>query len=273
MGVRFVPQRAGDTLTVRAARGLAGALVLATEGQADVLIGEERHAADRATVVVVPRGAPATILARGPVTHVLVLEIGPALAAHVLELYRGEIDRVSLERALGTPGPLPRTQWLHEICHRYLFERSVCKKRHNDATRFLEAEIVKEVYFLARERAARRERRSLVETESAIVQRAIAIVEASLFDADVVARLPAAGGASASTLLRAFRREVGDSPLGYVRARRLDESLLLLKSRRFTVSEVATMIGYRNFAAFSHAFRARFERRPSAVRKGAAGAG
>jgi transcriptional regulator GlxA family with amidase domain len=40
----------------------------------------------------------------------------------------------------------------------------------------------------------------------------------------------------------------------------------LLKSRRYTVSEVATLVGYRNFAAISHAFRVRHGLRPSEVR-------
>ena len=50
-----------------------------------------------------------------------------------------------------------------------------------------------------------------------------------------------------------------------MRARRLDESLLLLKSKRYAVGEVATMVGYKNFAAFSQAFRARFGVKPSDV--------
>lgn len=38
-----------------------------------------------------------------------------------------------------------------------------------------------------------------------------------------------------------------------------------LKSRRLRVSEVSALVGYRNFAAFSHAFRERFGMRPSDV--------
>jgi AraC-like DNA-binding protein len=72
-------------------------------------------------------------------------------------------------------------------------------------------------------------------------------------------------GASASSLLRTFKRELDHAPLGYVRARRLDESLLLLKWKRYAVGEVATMVGYKNFAAFSQAFRTRFGMTPSQV--------
>ena len=105
--------------------------------------------------------------------------------------------------------------------------------------------------------------KSGAETTSNVMQRAIALVEEHLFEPDVVQRLASGCGASTSTLLRTFQRELGQGPQAYVRARRLDESLLLLKSKRFAVGEVATMVGYANFAAFSQAFRARFNVRPS----------
>ena len=38
-----------------------------------------------------------------------------------------------------------------------------------------------------------------------------------------------------------------------------------LKSRKYAVSEVSTLIGYRSFGAFSQAFRTRFGERPSDV--------
>ncbi|HEY8076796.1 MAG TPA: AraC family transcriptional regulator, partial [Labilithrix sp.] len=107
---------------------------------------------------------------------------------------------------------------------------------------------------------------SVVESGTGLVRRALGIVDEHLFEADVLARLARACGASESTLLRAFKREIGQAPAAYVRARRLDESMLLLKSRRYAVGEIALMVGYRTFAAFSHAFRGRFGVRPSDVR-------
>mgnify|MGYP002140230461 CR=1 FL=1 len=60
---------------------------------------------------------------------------------------------------------------------------------------------------------------------------------------DVLQALPRVCRASASTVLRAFKKELGDAPLPYLRKRRLDESLLLLKSKRHSVGEVAAMVG------------------------------
>lgn len=259
MGVRLLPLPAGAVARVRAA---GPTLLVPTDGVAELRVGADRHVVDRALFALLAPDASAKIETDSPVSHVLLLTIAQPLKARLVDTYRGEIDPRRLEAHLGVTQVLPRTNWMNEICHRYLFERAVCKKRDNDATRFLETEIAKEVYFLCQER----DRPSVVEGQSPLVARALAAIEERLFEPDVVHRLPRACGASASTLLRAFKRELGHGPIGYVRKRRLDESMLLLKSRRFVVGEIATMVGYRNFAAFSHAFRARFGIRPSDVR-------
>jgi AraC-like DNA-binding protein len=264
MGIRLVPLVEGAALSLRTT---APSLLLPTDaGVVELSAGGQHHTVDRASFALLAPGARVAVETGSPVAHVLLLMMGQALTRRVISAYKSEIDARKLDRHLHDTQLLPRTNWLNEICHRYLFERAVCKKRDNDATRFLEPEIVKELYFLCEARATERDRASVVEGESPLVQRALKAIEERLFDADVVRRLPRACGASASTLLRAFKRELGVGPIVYVRKRRLDESLLLLKSRRFIVSEVATLVGYRNFAAFSQAFRARFGVRPSEVR-------
>lgn len=262
MGIRLLPLVEGRAQQVAVAA--PSLLLVVDQGVVDLDARGARHVLDRASFATL--AGRATVETQSPIAHLLLLAVSDALVARLLGAYDGEIDRARLERHLSTVQLLPRTNWVNELCHRYLFERAVCRKRDNDATRFLEVEIVKELYFLCEARAADRDRASVVEGRSALVQRALDAIEARLFEPDVVRRLPRAVGASASTLLRAFKREVGQGPILYVRKRRLDESLLLLRSRRYIVSEVATMVGYRNFAAFSHAFRARFGIRPSDVR-------
>lgn len=265
MGIRLLPLVAGGAIPLHAT---APSLLLPIDrGVVELRAGAERWMVDGAAFAVLAAGGHATVETHSPVAHLLVLAAGAALRDRALSSYAAEIDGERLGRHLGCTQLLPRTNWLNEVAHRYLFERAVCKKRDNDATRFLETEIVKELYFLCEARAAEHDRLSVVAGRSPLVQRALDAIEERLFEKDVLRRLPRTVGASASTLLRAFKREVGQGPIAYVRTRRLDESLLLLKSRRFIVSEVATMVGYRNFAAFSHAFRARFGMRPSDVRR------
>jgi AraC-like DNA-binding protein len=240
--------------------------VLPVEGAiVDAACGPLRAALDPGSWMLVPAGVHVSLEASTVVAHTLVLTMSPALMRRVAEVYTGEVDAPRFRRYVASPQLLVRTTWVNELAHRYLFERAVCKRRDNDATRFLETEIGKELYFLCHERHRRQDRPSLVEAHTAVVRRALQHLEKHLFDADVLRDLPRATGASSSTLLRTFRRELGESPLAYVRTRRLDEALMLLKSRRLRVSEVSALVGYRNLAAFSHAFRERFGMRPTDV--------
>ena len=264
MGIRLAPLREGDRLVLRAT--LPSLVVPTDAGVVEAGRGSEVHVVDRASFLLVPAGGRAMVEAKSPISHVLVLSVSRLLFESLLATYPGEVLPDKVDRYFSQLAALPRTNWMNEICHRYLFERAVCKKHGNDATRFLETEIVKESYFLCRERDTTKDRPSIVEGETPLVQRALKAIEARLFEEDVVERLADVSGASASTLLRTFKRELGQGPLAYVRARRLDESMLLLKSRRFTVSEVALRVGYRSFGAFSAAFRARFGKKPKDVR-------
>jgi hypothetical protein len=155
---------------------------------------------------------------------------------------------------------------VHELVHRYVFERHALELHQSEAARFLEVELVKELYFLFRDRDEGAERASMQQRFSTAVARAVAHVEAHLLEPVSVAALRRAAGTSESALLRAFRREVGLTPATYWRHRKLDATLDLLRSGQHTVAEVAERAGYENPTAFSDAFARRFGRPPSAFK-------
>jgi AraC-like DNA-binding protein len=156
--------------------------------------------------------------------------------------------------------------WIHEIVHRYVFERYTLGEEENLATSFLEAEILKEVYFLFRDRDAGADRAARVFERSACIERAVAYVEAHLFERCNVAALASHAHASESSLLRSFRRELGCTPGVYWRGRKLDEALVHLRAGRQSVNEIALEVGYENPTAFAYAFRRRFGKAPSSFR-------
>jgi AraC-like DNA-binding protein len=265
MGIRLLVQREGERTLVRAKGPV---LVIPVQASiAEVRAGALSQVVDRAAWLLVPAGIATTVLAVSPFTHTLILSPSETLRRDLVATYSGEVDPALLASYLRRVELLPRTTWVNEICHRYLFERAVCRKKDNVATAFLETEILKEVYFVCHERHTTRERASLVAGESALVAKAMTVIDAHLFEEDVVERIARACAASASTVLRAFKKELGTGPAAYVRSRRLDESFVLLKARKYSVGEVATMVGYKNFAAFSEAFRVRFGTRPSEVKR------
>jgi AraC-like DNA-binding protein len=217
--------------------------------------------------LLLPRDTLATLRASGSSARVAVLAFREPLLALVARMYgkigveRRRLDRWTLRFEL-----LPRTIWVHEIVHRYSFERYALGEHDNLATRFLETEILKEIYFLFRDREAGADRATAVRKHSACVERAIRHLEAHLFEPCTMTELAARAGASESTLLRAFQREIGCSPASYWRTRKLDEALILLRSGRHSIAEVAAHVGYENPTAFGFAFRRRFGRPPSSFK-------
>jgi AraC-like DNA-binding protein len=221
---------------------------------------------DRAGCLLAPAGDAVVVAATGAASRIAAVAITPRATAGAEREFRAVgFDRGKLARWIARRALLPRTVWVHELVHRYVFERHALGNADNQATRFLEIELAKEVYFLFRDRADGAERTTIVHAHSRSVAAALAHVEAHLFEPCDVARLVRAAGASESTLLRQFRSEVGCGPGAYWRNRQLDEALLALRAGR-SVAEVAARVGYESPSAFGSAFRRRFGRTPSSVR-------
>lgn len=234
---------------------------------AEVVVGRQRHLLDRGSCVLVPRGTRVALRAVAPASRVALIAFAEATFAAVARSYRKlGLDRERLRRVEARLEVLPRTVWVHEIVHRYQFERLALGVVANATTRFLETELLKEIAFLLRDRDEGADRAAVVRRHGPVVTRAIAFVESHLFEAPKMKSILRVAGASESTLLRAFERELGATPIAFWRDRKLDEALGLLRSGSLSVAEVALHVGYENPTAFAFAFRRRFGKPPSAFR-------
>ncbi|MBY0086292.1 AraC family transcriptional regulator [Brevibacillus sp. M2.1A] len=65
-----------------------------------------------------------------------------------------------------------------------------------------------------------------------------------------------------------FKEEFGTSAFAYLRERRLEKALGLLREGDLNVSEVALIVGFSNFSHFSEAFRKQYGLNPSEVKRG-----
>lgn len=71
---------------------------------------------------------------------------------------------------------------------------------------------------------------------------------------------------SASHFARAFRKATGSSPLQFVIAERLETALVMLRTTRLPVAEVAHRVGYGDVPRFGQHFRRRFAITPGQAR-------
>jgi AraC-like DNA-binding protein len=260
-----------DVEAVRQARvHAAPALVFPLETTVVSLrAGERDDRVDRSCFAVIPaRTAHQLAFPRAGSAVVATLVVSDELRAAAVRDYSPEVDATRLAEVVTSVRLLPRTRWVDELVQRYVFERSVCDRRGSKAAQFLEVELTKEVFFLGCEQIDRRTRNSVVFEGDAVAERARAWIEEHLFERFRIDDVVRHCHASESTVLRAFRRELGVSPLTYVRRRRLEESMQLLESGRYAVTEVALRVGYENASAFAAAFRQQFGVAPSRTRPG-----
>jgi AraC-like DNA-binding protein len=100
-----------------------------------------------------------------------------------------------------------------------------------------------------------------------VVRRVVELIESSAEEGFSVADLAAFAGVSERSLYAAFRRQLGTSPMAYVRRVRLErthEELLSLEpTGTTTVTDVALRHGFAHTGRFAAAYRARYGEFPS----------
>jgi AraC family transcriptional regulator of adaptative response / DNA-3-methyladenine glycosylase II len=100
-----------------------------------------------------------------------------------------------------------------------------------------------------------------------LVARALARIQAGALDEGSVDTLAGELGVTARHLRRAFEAELGVTPIGVAQSRRLAVAKRLLHDTALGLAEVALASGFQSVRRFNAAFRGRFGRPPSTVRR------
>ncbi len=171
-------------------------------------------------------------------------------------------DRKTLETDLIL---FKKSTWLDEVLNRYFFERVLNRHSTPGCTFFLEKQILNEVaHIIFGEKKKNHENQISSEAyEEELGHIALRFIESNLFEDIDLEMIAKAAKMSKSTLLRLFKRQLKSTPYEYIKKRRLDEAANLLKKQDYTVGDVAVLVGYTNFSAFSKAFRQRFGKSPT----------
>ncbi|MCG6901244.1 MAG: GlxA family transcriptional regulator [Rhodobacter sp.] len=106
-----------------------------------------------------------------------------------------------------------------------------------------------------------------VGTTAAPVLDAVEAMENHVADPLVLADLAAIAGVSARQLNRVFRDRLGTSTMGYYRMLRLDVANRLMAQSPLPLTEIALATGFANSAHFSRAYRQKFGKAPSRMRR------
>jgi len=219
------------------------------------------YSLDNSNVLIIPRHQSFSILAQSPILKVLSLEVrGPMITEGSKEF---RLDPGVVAGVFADVWHLTRTNWINEIFHRYCFERAVAKQANSLASTFLEAEMVKEIFYAA---AQKQDRESVVPFFKDLpepLQRALTFIEQNLHNPITAEDLSSASIISKPTLVRLFRNHLGASPVKYLWDRRLDEADRLLLTGRYTVAEVAGFLCFSDSSSLSKSYLERFGVRPS----------
>jgi AraC-like DNA-binding protein len=240
------------------------ALLLPLEaGLAQVRIGSQEVELSFQGVMIIPAGSNFVVTPKVPILKLVVLELHKPILGVAAKIY----DVKDFAGSLVAPHLYVRTNWINEVCHRYIFERAIANQPGSKAAEFLEVELVKEVYYLWVKAHQKTDYRppTFAELPDAL-QRALRYIEEHLLESVDLPRLAKAAGVSKATLTRQFRDILATSPMRFLWQRRLDEARVLLNSGRYNVSEVAELVGYSDPSSFSSAFQSSFGTSPSAVK-------
>jgi AraC family transcriptional regulator len=74
-------------------------------------------------------------------------------------------------------------------------------------------------------------------------------------------------GLSRSNFSHLFRSATGESPGDYLRRKRLDRAMELLRQSRLSIKEIAARTGFADSTHFCKSFRARYQMSPGAFRR------
>jgi transcriptional regulator GlxA family with amidase domain len=99
-----------------------------------------------------------------------------------------------------------------------------------------------------------------------VVQDAVALMQSNIEAPLTIPEIALQLGANTKQLLRAFKRDLEQSPVDIYRNLRLSFARHLLHTTDHSIQEVLLRVGYQNQSAFSRAFKARFGQTPQNYR-------
>jgi AraC-like DNA-binding protein len=217
---------------------------------------------DHASLLIVPRGVLHDDEGLTSIFDTVALYPSVSLLDRVAADEGLEASRV--RRFFSRCQKLPRSRWLEQLLQEYVFARVVSRRESAQTLAFFERQILVELLASALGLRAPPDPGRATASGEDVTGRALRYIESNLFSNISLEAIAREAFASASTLLRRFRQDTGKSPHAYIKTRRLEEARRLIEAGASPVGDVAMLVGYENFGAFSTAFKKHFGKSPRA---------
>lgn len=225
----------------------------------------QRHLVNSDTVLLIPSGLEHDDQSLNPIYDTLALYPSEDLVnqtLHELKLTSEEENRLQTgcHKILKSSG-------LDHLIQEYFYERVVSKQNTKKLqNHFIEKKLVIEALRILFDKEVTLVKRPSKNGDIVTLQ-ALRFIESNLFQKITLELIAEKSGVSVSTFLRKFKVDTGHTPYSYIKARRLDEAMRLIKTTSNSIGQIAMLVGYENFGAFSEAFKHRFGTCPSEIVK------
>lgn len=158
-----------------------------------------------------------------------------------------------------------RSEFLEQFLQEYFFKRIVLNERTE--LKILEEQILIELLSLLFRKTTNELKANKISLNESTAQRARRFIETNLFSNLTLKIIGKAIGCSTSVLGKKFKADFATTPYSYIKNRRLQEAKNLLEKTSYSVSEVALIVGYNNFGAFSEAFSSKYKKNPRVLKQ------
>ena len=161
-----------------------------------------------------------------------------------------------------------QSRWIFELMQRAVFETRVCHGASLKTLQFCAIELLKEVYYRTvgkHEALPENHVPDLIEDPG--ILRAVSWVDQNLEAEIRIEQLCRIAHMSESSFIRKLRREIGLSPLQFIKERRMQKAKHLLRHTSKTISEISDSVGYQDTSSFQKAFKKETGLAPNAYRK------
>ena len=187
------------------------------------------------------------------------------------ETYRRNAVAASAATAISTIMPVRPGDWLATTMRHTVEEALNGRPGNSDMLARLSEILFFEVVRQYMQRLPTTQHGWLAGVRDPIVGQALRLVHSRPEYAWTVDELARAAAVSRSTLAQRFTDLIGETPMRYLAAWRIQLAKHLLKDTRLNLFEVATRVGYESDVAFNHAFKRHVGQAPAAWRLAADG--